>query len=183
MMKTALKIIAGVIITTLLSIAMSLPAAASIRDGFGELHIRNIANYKLNIRKDMSPSDKKSSIFEYSEYQKQQLRNAGLEVDVSWEEINRRQIEYRKKSENRQGSYETTASSNQGQVQNRNYGLKNSYDEFHTAPTDIPANDGYKSGNFDELHINENYRQNIWHPENRGGRLEGFDEFHYPDEL
>ena len=66
---------------------------------------------------------------------------------------------------------------------NANYGAKNSTDEFHTAPYDIDANDGYKSVNFDESHINENYKQNVWHPEHRGNRLEGFDEWHYPDEL
>lgn len=183
MMKKGFKIGAGVMITTLLSIVMSLPTAASTRTGFDELHIRSNANDELTIRKSSSTSKKKNSIFEYSEDQKRQLRDAGFEVDVSWEEINRRQIEYRKKRETKQGAYETAASSNQVQEQNRYYGSKNSYDEFHTAPTDIPANDGYKSGNFDELHINENYRQNVWHPENRGGRMEGFDEFHYPDEL
>ena len=183
MMKKGFKIVAGVMITTLLSIVMSLPTAASTRTGFDELHIRSNANDELTIRKSSSTSKKKNSIFEYSEDQKRQLRDAGFEVDVSWEEINRRQIEYRKKRETKQGAYETAASSNQVQEQNRYYGSKNSYDEFHTAPTDIPANDGYTSGNFDELHINENYRQNVWHPENRGGRMEGFDEFHYPDEL
>ena len=64
-----------------------------------------------------------------------------------------------------------------------NYGSKNSYDEFHTAPYDIDANDGYEEGRFDELHINENYKQNVWHPENRGNRIAGFDEFKYADEL
>ena len=65
----------------------------------------------------------------------------------------------------------------------RNCGAKNSYDEFHTVPKDTPANDGYRSGGFDELHINENYRQNVWHPEHRGYRINGFDEFRYPDEM
>ena len=181
MMKKSLKIIAGVLITTLLSIVMCLSVAASTRNGFDELHIRGNANEELNIRN--GTSEKKNSIFEYSEGQKQQLRNAGLEVDVSWGEINRRQIEYRKKRDSGQSAYEAAISSNQGQVQSGDYGSKNSYDEFHTSPVDIPANDGYKSGNFDELHINENYRQNVWHPENRGFRLNGFDEFHYPDEL
>lgn len=72
---------------------------------------------------------------------------------------------------------------NEHSGQNRNYGAKYSYDEFRTAPVDIPANDGYKSGGFDELHINEKYRQNVWYPEHRGNRIEGFDEFRYPDEM
>ena len=46
----------------------------------------------------------------------------------------------------------------------------------------LPAAASTRNG-FDELHINENYRQNVWHPENRGSRMNGFDEFHYPDEL
>ena len=67
--------------------------------------------------------------------------------------------------------------------QKAGYGSKNTYDEFHTAPTDIPANDNYRSGSFDELHINENYSQVVWHPEDRGMRINGFDEFHFADEL
>ena len=66
---------------------------------------------------------------------------------------------------------------------NAYYGAKNSYDEFHTAPYDLEANDGYKHGNIDELHINENYRQNVWHPTHRGNRIKDFDEFKYPDEM
>lgn len=66
---------------------------------------------------------------------------------------------------------------------NAYYGAKNSYDEFHTAPYDLGANDGYKHGNIDELHINENYRQNVWHPTHRGNRIKDFDEFKYPDEM
>ena len=65
----------------------------------------------------------------------------------------------------------------------RSYGAKFSNDEFHTVPTDIEANDGYKAGNFDELHINENYRQNVWQPEEEVNRINGFDEFHLPNEL
>lgn len=64
----------------------------------------------------------------------------------------------------------------------RSYGAKFSNDEFHTVPTDIEANDGYKAGNFDELHINENYRQNVWQPEEPVQRL-GIDEFKTPADL
>ena len=67
--------------------------------------------------------------------------------------------------------------------QKAGFGSKNSYDEFHTAPKDIPANDSYRSGSFDELHINENYSQDVWHPEDRGMRINGFDEFHFADEF
>ena len=65
----------------------------------------------------------------------------------------------------------------------RDYGAKYSYDEFHTAPTDIEPNDGYGRGGFDELHINENYLGNVWHPADRGNRIKGFDEFRFPDEM
>ena len=142
---------------------------------------------------------------EYSEETKRLMREAGLQVDYpEWEEIDRRQQEYQRqknsKSSNDElhirsngstgGSVAVTDTvdglhvySNEYASQNLNYGSKNSYDEFHTAPKDIPANDGYKSGGFDELHINENYKQNVWHPEHRGYRLSGFDEFRYPDEM
>lgn len=65
---------------------------------------------------------------------------------------------------------------------NANYGAKNSTDEFHTAPYDIDANDGYKHGDIDELHINENYRQNVWKPDYKVQRL-GIDQFKLPNEL
>ena len=143
---------------------------------------------------------------EYSEETKRLGREAGLQMeDLEWEEIDRRQQEYRRRkglstSSNDElhirsngatnGSIAVTDTadglhiySNEYASQTQNYGSKNSYDEFHTAPKDIPANDGYKSGGFDELHINENYRQNVWHPEHRGYRNNGFDEFRYPDEM
>ena len=143
---------------------------------------------------------------EYSEETKRLMKEAGLQVEeLEWEEIDRRQQEYRKRkglstSANDElhirnngtigGSVAVTDTadelhiySNEYASQNQNYGSKNSYDEFHTAPKDIPANDGYKAGGFDELHINENYRQNVWHPEHRGNRIQGFDEFRYPDEM
>ncbi len=143
---------------------------------------------------------------EYSEETKRLGREAGLQMeDLEWEEIDRRQQEYRRRkglstSSNEElhirsnGSANGTVAvtdtadglhiySNEYASQSQNYGSKNSYDEFHTAPKDIPANDGYKSGGFDELHINENYRQNVWHPEHRGYRINGFDEFRYPDEM
>ena len=67
---------------------------------------------------------------------------------------------------------------------NRGYGSKNSYDEFHTVPRDIPANDNHnRPGSIDELHINSNYEQDVWHPESRGGRINGFDEFRFSDEM
>lgn len=142
---------------------------------------------------------------EYSEETKRLGREAGLQMEeLEWEEINRRQQEYRNRKNSTSSNDELHIRSNgstSGSVavtdtadelhiysneyanQSRNYGSKNSYDEFHTAPKDIPANDGYKSGGFDELHINENYKQNVWHPEYRGNRIIGFDEFRYPDEM
>jgi hypothetical protein len=140
----------------------------------------------------------------YSAETERLMREAGLQVDeLEWEEINRRQQEYRKRKQNRtssndelhikgnkNGSVTVTDTadelhiySNEYANQSNNYGAKYSYDEFHTAPKDIPANDGYGAGGFDELHINENYLQNVWHPEHRGNRIQGFDEFRYPDEM
>lgn len=63
-----------------------------------------------------------------------------------------------------------------------NYGSKQSTDEFHTVPYDVGANDGYKHGDIDELHINENYRQNVWKPDHKVLRL-GIDQFKLPNEL
>lgn len=81
------------------------------------------------------------------------------------------------------GTDELHISSNEYATQTQDYGAKYSYDEFHTAPKDIQPNDGYKSGGFDELHINENYLGNVYHPDHRGYRIEGFDEFRYVDEM
>lgn len=143
---------------------------------------------------------------QYSEETKRLMREAGLRTEeLEWEEIDRRQQEYRKRkglsassidelhirdngSANGPVAVTDTADdlhiySNGYACRSRNCGAKNSYDEFHTVPKDTPANDGYRSGGFDELHINENYRQNVWHPEHRGYRINGFDEFRYPDEM
>ena len=65
---------------------------------------------------------------------------------------------------------------------NANYGAKNSYDEFHTAPYDIDANDGYGTGGFDEIHVNENYRDQVWKPDYKVQRLD-IDQFKLPNEL
>ena len=143
--------------------------------------------------------------WEYSEESKRLGKEAGLQMEeLEWEEIDRRQQEYWRRKNSTSSNDELHIRSNgstSGAVavtdtadslhiysneyasQSQNYGSKNSYDEFHTAPKAIPANDGYKSGGFDELHINENYRQNVWHPEHRGNRISGFDEFRYPDEM
>lgn len=122
--------------------------------------------------------------FDYSEETKRLMREAGMDPEPKeWDEINRRQIEYRNRINHKKQEVISSNSSGKNSQQTSGYGAKNSYDEFHTAPRDIKPNDGYKSGNFDEIHINENYRQDVWHPEDRGGRMEGFDEFHFPDEL
>lgn len=134
------------------------------------------------------------------------MREAGLQVDeLEWEEIDRRQQEYMRRRDggtssndelhvrsggSGSGSVAVTDTadelhvySNDYAAQNSSYGAKYSYDEFHTAPKDIEANDGYGAGGFDELHINENYRSRVWHPKHRGNRIEGFDEFRFPDEM
>ena len=78
---------------------------------------------------------------EYSEETKRLMREAGLQTEeLEWEEIDRRQQEYRRRK-------------------------------------------GLSTSSNDELHINENYKQNVWHPEHRGYRINGFDEFRYPDEM
>lgn len=122
--------------------------------------------------------------FDYSEETKRLMREAGMDPETpEWEEINRRQIERRNRINSKKktaiaGTCKKTVSG-----QNRGYGSKNSYDEFHTVPKGIPPNDNYYSGSFDELHINENYSRDVWHPEDRGMRINGFDEFHFPDEM
>ena len=65
---------------------------------------------------------------------------------------------------------------------NSNYGAKYSLDEFHTAPVDIEANDGYGKGGFDELHINENFRQRVWKPDHKINRMD-IDEFRLPCDM
>lgn len=65
---------------------------------------------------------------------------------------------------------------------NAYYGSKQSTDEFHTAPYDIEANDGYGKGGFDEIHINENYRQNVWKPDHKVLRI-GIDEYRLPSDF
>ncbi|MCR4907745.1 MAG: hypothetical protein K5985_02875 [Lachnospiraceae bacterium] len=125
-----------------------------------------------------------AGVFDYSEESKRLMEEAGLDYENDWDEINRRQIERRNRINDQKNTVSSQETIRQGtEVRSTDYGAKFSYDEFHTAPVDIPSNDGYRSGNFDELHINENYRQDVWHPENRGGRLNGFDEFHFPDEM
>ena len=63
---------------------------------------------------------------------------------------------------------------------NAYYGAKNSWDEFHTAPYDVGANDGYEESTWGELHINRNYRKNVYYePEKDRNRL-GIDEYRLP---
>ena len=63
-----------------------------------------------------------------------------------------------------------------------NYGSVFSNDELHTAPVEIQPNDGYKHGSFDELHIPEVYRNQVWHPDHKINRIT-IDEFKTPDEM
>lgn len=61
-----------------------------------------------------------------------------------------------------------------------NYGAKFSNDEFKVFGQDTPANDGYEESTWGELHINENYRQNVYYePEKDKNRLE-IDEYRLP---
>ena len=107
------------------------------------------------------------AIPKYSEETQRLMREAGLEMDNDWETISRNQEAYRKRKaeKNRANSYSSVN------------------DELHTAPAEQKANDGYRYGNFDELHINENYRNDVWQPAQPVYRLNGFDEFHLPNEL
>ena len=59
---------------------------------------------------------------------------------------------------------------------------KFSQDEFNINGMQTPANDGYKSGSFDELHIPEPYRDKVWKPAEPVQRL-GIDEFKTPADL
>ena len=120
----------------------------------------------------------------YSPETERLMREAGLMEDPSWEEIDRRQKELvaKKRSDSGSQSIRSGSSSSLHAAISR-YGAKYSHDEFHTAPVDTTPNDGYGTGGFDELHINENYRPYVWHPAHRGGRFSGFDEFRYPDEM
>lgn len=60
---------------------------------------------------------------------------------------------------------------------------KFSNDEFSIGGKEPPANDRYKSGSFDEIHIPEPYQDNVWQPEEPVQRMNGFDEFHLPNEM
>jgi len=63
---------------------------------------------------------------------------------------------------------------------NAYYGAKNSWDEFHTAPYDIGANDGYEESTWGQLHINENYRKDVYYePEKDKNRL-SIDQYRLP---
>ena len=123
--------------------------------------------------------------FAYSEETKRLMREASMDPEpAEWEEINRRQLERRNRMNSIKRASMAGKSTKSESKQNVGSRSKNSYDEFHMAPVDIPANDNYHhSGGIDELHINENYKQDIWHPESRGGRINGIDEFRFPDEM
>jgi len=63
---------------------------------------------------------------------------------------------------------------------NAYYGSKQSTDEFHTTPYDIKANDGYNESTWGELHINENYRKNVYYEPERDKYRLGIDEYRLP---
>ena len=64
-----------------------------------------------------------------------------------------------------------------------------STDELHVGADSIneisKPNDGYRSGYWDELHVNaEAAKQHpVYFPERKGFRISGFDELHYPEEM
>ena len=65
-----------------------------------------------------------------------------------------------------------------------NYGAKYSTDEFRVYGMDTPANDGHDESTWGELHINRNYRKNVFYePEKESKRIQGFDELRYVWEL
>lgn len=65
-----------------------------------------------------------------------------------------------------------------------NYGAKYSTDEFRVFGMDTPANDGHDESTWGELHINRNYRKNVFYePEKESKRIQGFDELRYVWEL
>ena len=65
-----------------------------------------------------------------------------------------------------------------------NYGAKYSYDEFKVYGSDTPANDGHDESTWGELHVNENFRQNVYYDASKENqRIKGFDEIRYVWEL
>lgn len=72
--------------------------------------------------------------------------------------------------------------SNEYANRKRDYGAIYSTDELNVGGVKTEANDGYGKGGFDELHINENYLDQVWQPEEPVQRL-SIDEFRLPNEL
>ena len=94
---------------------------------------------------------------------------------------NRRIDEYRKY--NKKGTKVTNTDdlhiySNKYKNPDKGYS-KFSYDEFSISGKETPANDRYKSGSFDEIHIPDPYQDDVWKPEEPVQRL-GIDEFKTP---
>ena len=124
-----------------------------------------------------------SAQIKYSQETQKLMKEAGIEYDNSWEEISRRQAEMQKmRSLKKKDSSGQSGQDKAGAEADKN-GVKYSYDEYRISGSQTAPNNGYKSGGFDELHINENYKQNVYHPTDRGFRMEGFDEFRYVDEM
>lgn len=96
---------------------------------------------------------------QYSVETQKLMQESGIEHDVPLNEVMRRQEDYKK-------NRKTTTTQD-------------------TAPkvTNNPYNEPTEKSGFDELRINENYRDQVWHPTDRGFRMKGFDELRYPDEL
>ena len=105
-----------------------------------------------------------TNIFAYPQYSvetQKLMEEAGIEYNVPLDEVMSRQEQRKQRIASKP-------------AQSQNTIVKSS-----TISYNEPAE---KSG-FDELRINENYRDQVWHPANRGFRMKGFDELRYPDEL
>ena len=103
-----------------------------------------------------------SPVFAYPQYSAETqklMQEAGIEYNVPLDEVMRRQETYKKNRANK-----STPSQN-------------------TAVKSNPYNEPTEKSGFDELRINENYRDQVWHPVDRGFRMQGFDELRYPDEM
>ena len=107
-----------------------------------------------------------TNIFAYPQYSAETqklMEEAGIEYNVPLDEVMSRQDQRKQR-----------AASKPKATQSQNTTVK--------SPT-ISYNEPTQKSGFDELRINDNYRDQVWHPTNRGFRMEGFDELRYPDEL
>ena len=98
---------------------------------------------------------------QYSSETQKLMQESGIEYNVPLDEVMRRQETYKKNKANKSTSSQNTV----------------------VKSTNNPYNEPTEKSGFDELRINSNYRDQVWHPVDRGFRMQGFDELRYPDEL